>query len=285
MKRPAVKTKNVLVTGCSTGIGLATARLLRERGWNVIPTARKDEDLAKLRAEGFTPVRLDVTDEASVTAAVAETMKLFGGVIGALVNNAGYGQAAAAEDHTRATLDLQMNTNFIGPHDLTTRFIPAMRRQGWGRIVNVSSVLGFITIPFYGAYCASKYAMEALTDAMRLELTHSGIGVSLIEPGPIETNFRPTAAAQTTATMIGKGRHFEKFYERELQRRATGDKKPNPFTLPPESCAAKILHALESARPKPRYRVTIPTYFSLFATRFLPACILDAVRSRGVPRD
>lgn len=212
-------------------------------------------------------------------------MNIFNGVIGALVNNAGFGQAAAAEDHTRETLTYQMNVNFIGMHDLTTRFIPAMRKQGYGRIVNVSSVLGFITIPFYGAYCASKYAMEALTDAMRLELWHSGIGVSLLEPGPIATNFRPNAAAQTTNTMIGKGRHFEKYYERELQRRATGDKKPSPFTLPPESCAEKILHALESSCPKRRYRVTIPTYFSLIATRLLPTCILDAVRARGVPKD
>lgn len=284
MRRPLVRQRNVLVTGCSSGIGLAAARLLRERGWRVVPTARRDEDLDKLRAGGFEPVRLDVADGASVAAAAAETLRLFDGVIGAVVNNAGFGQAGAVEDLTRANLEYQMGVNFIGAHDVAVRFIPAMRRQGWGRIVNVSSVLGRCVIPFYGSYCASKFAMEALTDAMRVELWRSGIGVSLVEPGPIESAFRDNAADRAQATMLGSGRRFEAFYEKEIQRRRLQQKKPSRFTRPPEAVAAKITHALESAHPRRRYGVTVPAHLGALAARLAPGWLFDLV-NRRVLRD
>jgi NAD(P)-dependent dehydrogenase (short-subunit alcohol dehydrogenase family) len=284
MKRPKIEEKKVLVTGCSSGIGLATARVLRARGWQVVPTARKDEDLAMLRADGFTPVRLDVADEKSVSAAAAEALKFFDGKIGALVNNAGFGQAGAVEDLTRDTLVYQMNVNFIGAHDLTTRFIPVMRRQGWGRIVNVSSVLGKIVNPMYGSYSASKYAMEALSDAMRVELWTSGIGVILIEPGPIVSEFRRNAAEHAQSSLDLKNAVFGGYYEKEIQRRIRQQKKPDLFTLAPEAVAEKILHALESPSPKRRYRVTIPAYLGTWAARFVPDCILDWARTRKLPR-
>lgn len=283
MKRPLVQEKKALVTGCSSGIGLATARLLRERGWQVLPTARKPEDLEMLRAEGFTPLRLDVSEEPSVTAAAGEALRLFGGRIGALVNNAGFGQAGAVEDLTRATLEYQMGVNFIGAHDLATRFIPAMRRQGWGRIVNVSSVLGRVVLPFYGSYSASKFAMEALTDAMRIELRRSGIGVSLIEPGPIQTEFRANAAERAQSTMLGAGRVFEKYYEGEIRRRIAQQEKPHPFTAPPVAVARKILHALESASPGRRYCVTLPAYLGGLAARFAPPALVDWISARKLP--
>ena len=175
MKAPVVHVKNVLVTGCSSGIGLATARVLRGRGWNVIPTARKREDLDALRADGFTPVELDVADAESVKRAAARALEIFGGRIGGVVNNAGFGQAGAVEDLSREVLRYQFEVNFFGAHDLTNRFIPIFRKQGWGRIVNISSVLGRVVIPFYGSYCATKFAMEALSDALRVELCDSGV--------------------------------------------------------------------------------------------------------------
>lgn len=283
MKRPSVLEKKVLVTGCSSGIGLATARVLRDRGWQVLPTARKEEDLAMLRAEGFTPVRLDVADGNSVTEAAAETMKIFGGVIGAVVNNAGFGQAGAAEDLTRETLSQQINVNFIGAHDVTSRFIPAMRKQGWGRIVNVSSVLGKIVIPFYGSYCASKFAMEALSDAMRVELWNTGIGVILVEPGPIVSKFRKNAAARAQTSLDLNSATHAQYYEKEIQRRIRQEKKPDMFTRPPEDVAVKIVHALESSSPKRRYRVTIPAYMGTWAARFLPDWVIDWANVRKLP--
>lgn len=283
MKRPPVLEKNVLITGCSSGIGLATARHLRQHGWNVLPTARKPEDLSMLRGEGFAPVRLDVTDEKSVTDAAAQALQALGGNIGALVNNAGFGQPGAAEDLTRELLAHQMNVNFIGMHDLTTRIIPSMRTQGCGRIVNVSSVLGRIIIPFHGAYCASKFAMEALTDAMRVELWNTGIGVTLVEPGPIISDFRQNAADRTRATMVGTGRRFEKLYEDEIRRRENQQKKPRPFTLPPEAVAEKILHALESPAPKRRYRVTVQAHLGYWAARLAPEWFVDWMNRRDLP--
>ena len=285
MKRPLVQEKKVLVTGCSSGIGLATARVLRQRGWQVVPTARKDEDLAMLRDDGFTPVRLDVADEKSVTDAAAAALEIFGGKIGALVNNAGFGQAGAAEDLTRETLAYQMNVNFIGAHDLTTRFIPVMRKQGWGRIVNVSSVLGKIIIPFYGSYSASKFAMEALTDAMRAELWHTGIGVILIEPGPIVSEFRRNAAERAQASLDLEHAVFGAAYHKEIQRRIRQQKKPDAFTLAPEAVAEKIFHAIESGSPKRRYRVTIPAYLGTWAARFAPDWLLDSVNIRKIPAE
>src|ERR1039457_1531583 len=150
MKFPPVKTRCALITGCSSGIGLAAARLLRQHGWQGLPTARKPADLNKLRTENSTPIQLDVADAESVRAAATEALKLAGGTLGALVNNAGYGQPGALEDLSRAALREQFETNVIGLQDLTTQFIPLFRKQRWGRIVNISSVVGRIPLPLMG---------------------------------------------------------------------------------------------------------------------------------------
>jgi len=281
-----IQVKTAVVTGCSSGIGAATARALRDAGWRVVPTARKDDDLARLRAEGFTPVRLDVSDEENTRAAAAEALAQLGGVVGALVNNAGFGQAGAVEDLSRAALRRQFEVNLIGMQDFANRFIPAMRRQGWGRIVNISSVLGRISLPFNGAYAATKFAMEALSDALRVELWSSGVGVILIEPGPIVSAFRRNAAANAAESLDTARAAFADYYRTEIARRAGQRKRPDLFTRPPEAVARVILRALESPRPRRRYAVTIPAHLGGFMARFAPTALLDrAMRRRlAAPR-
>jgi NAD(P)-dependent dehydrogenase (short-subunit alcohol dehydrogenase family) len=265
----------VLVTGCSSGIGAATARMLRARGWNVLPTARAPADLDALRANGFSPVPLDVADPESVRRCAQKTLELSGGRLGAVVNNAGFGQAGAVEDLSRDVLRRQFEVNLIGMQDLTNRLIPTFRQQGWGRIVNISSVLGRVSLPFYGSYSATKFAMEALADAMRVELHGTGIGVILIEPGPIISEFRHNAAARAQESLdLDRARHGA-YYRHEIQRRIRQQKKPDAFTRPPEAVAEKIVHALESPNPKRRYCVTIPAYLGAFMSRFAPDGLLD----------
>ncbi len=274
----------MLVTGCSSGIGAATARVLRERGWNVIPTARKPADLDKLKSEGFTPVALDVTDTASVKRCAEETLKLTGGRLGGLVNNAGFGQAGAVEDLTRDVLKYQFEVNLFGMQDLTNQLVPTFRKQGWGRIVNISSVLGRVSLPYYGSYSATKFAMEALADAMRIELLGSGVGIMLIEPGPIVSEFRHNAAARAQESLDLKNEQRGQYYQHEIERRIRQQKKPDFFTKPPEAVAAKIVHALESTHPKRRYCVTVPAYIGSFIARFLPPALLDRSMAKKVPR-
>jgi NAD(P)-dependent dehydrogenase (short-subunit alcohol dehydrogenase family) len=190
VKLPPVEPKSVLVTGCSSGIGAATATLLRKRGWKVFPTARNPDDLDQLRKDGFEAIHLDLGDSASVQAAADVALEVMEGNPGALVNNAGYGQPGALEDLSRDAMRAQFEVNVFGMQELTNRFIPVFRKQRAGRIVNVSSVVGRVSLPFSGIYSATKFAMEAMSDAMRVEFSDSGIGVSLVEPGPITTHFR-----------------------------------------------------------------------------------------------
>lgn len=266
--------RSVMVTGCSSGIGRATAELLKMRGWRVFPTARKDEDLASLKAAGFEPVRLDTADEGSVKAAVERVLDLCEGAPGALVNNAGVAQYGAVEDLTRTALRHQLEVNTIGAQDLTNRLIPYFRERHSGRIVNVSSVYGRVTAPMVGAYCASKYAMEALSDAMRVELRGEGIAVALIEPGPIQSRFRANSADLSLESIETEGTRYGNRYERRLQK-AKREQKVDWFTRPPEAVAVKVAHALESRRPHSRYCVTIPAYFGAFLRRTAPDWLMD----------
>ena len=284
MKRPPVQARSVIITGCSSGIGLATARMLRDRGWTVVATARKAADLDMLRADRFDPVALDIADASSVAAAAPEALAKAGGVLGGLVNNAGFGQAGAVEDLSRDMLRQQFEVNLFGMQDFTNRLIPQLRRQGWGRIVNISSVLGRVTIPFNGAYSATKYAMESLSDALRMELSGSGIGVSIVEPGPIVTAFRRNAASRAQEALQGAETRYRSYYEHEIQRRLHQNKKPDLFTRPPEAVAEKIVHALESPRPRRRYCVTIPAHLGAFLARFAPAAVVDWAMSRRMAR-
>lgn len=268
--------RSILITGCSSGIGYAAAHRLAERGWRVFAGCRKAEDVRRLESEGLESLQLDLDDSASIEAAVTEVLGRTGGRLDALFNNGAYGQPGAVEDLRREVLRAQLETNLLGWLELTNRVIPVMRRQGHGRIVQNSSVLGLVALPFRGAYVASKFALEGLTDTLRLELTGSGIHVSLIEPGPITSRFRANAHAAFRANIDAAGSVFRAQYE-GAQRRLTKQGPAAPFTLPPEAVVEKLIHALESPRPRARYYVTVPTYLFGALRRLLPTRWLDAV--------
>ena len=277
MKAAPVKTKTALVTGCSSGIGLATAKLLRDHGWQVVPTARKPEDLDMLRAEGFKPVQLDVTDSDSIAAAVNEVLQYFNGQLGALVNNAGFGLTTAMEDCSRDMLRAVFEVNLFGLQELTNRFIPLFRKQGYGRIVNISSMLGEIAIPLTGPYCAAKAALEAATDSMRYELFDSGIGVSLVQPGPIDTKFSKNLAHRTDSFERNPDSVFYSYYREAIETRKNGTagRTAEGFMKPPEAVAKAVLQCLEKRQAPIRVRVTAVAHFGSFARRFLPTSLLD----------
>ncbi len=272
--------KTILVTGCSSGIGLASARLMKAKGWRVFATARTSADLERLEIEnGLEALHLELTDPGSIATCADEVLARTDGQLFALFNNAAYGQVGAVEDVTADLLRHQLEINLIGTHDLTQRFIPGMRDAGEGRIVQCSSILGMVSAPYRGAYCASKFALEALSDSMRWELADTGIHVSLIEPGPIATNFVANALLNFRKNIDVAASPHSAIYESRLKSMEAGGKKA--FKLPAERVAVKLQHAVESARPKRRYYVTTPTYLAAAAKRMLPANLLDLVLSRG----
>jgi short-subunit dehydrogenase len=275
MKFPAVGNKSVLVTGCSSGIGLATAELLRSRGWTVFPSARKPEDLDSLRQAGFDAIKLDVSSSESIAVAVDRVLAKNDGKLGAVVNNAGFGMPGAIQDLTRDAMRDQFEVNVFGLQELTNLLIPVFRKQGYGRIVNISSVVGRISLPFMGIYSASKFALEALSDAQRIELSPDRISVSLIEPGPIRTRFSTNCAGQGEEKLDTAGSKFGASYKQYFDKRRNGGMSEDRFRLPPEAVAEKIFHALEVSSPKIRYRVTIPAYLGDWAARFVPARMID----------
>ncbi|MCG5541363.1 MULTISPECIES: SDR family NAD(P)-dependent oxidoreductase [unclassified Halorhodospira] len=270
--RPAL-----LITGCSSGIGETAAAHMARRGWRVFPSARRSEDVARLREAGWEDALvLDLADSASIEGAVEQVAERTGGCIDALFNNGAYGQPGAVEDLSRATLREQLETNLLGTHELTTRVLPYMRRQGHGRIVQNSSVLGFIALPYRGAYVCSKFALEGLTDALRQELRGSGIHVSLIQPGPIASRFRDNAHRAFQARIDPQNSAHAATY-RAVEQRLAGAGASTPFTLEAGAVAAKLVHALEHPRPKARYHVTVPTHLFAALKRLLPTRWLDRV--------
>lgn len=272
--------RSILITGCSSGIGHHCAHALARRGWHVIASARQAEDVARLKQEGLTAIQLDVDDPESIRAGVAQTLDLTAGRLDALFNNGAYGQPGAVEDLSRETLRAQLETNLLGWHDLTCRIIPVMRRQGQGRIVQNSSILGLVALPYRGAYVASKYALEGLTDTLRLELRGSGISVSLIEPGPISSRFRANAH-QAFMTHIDRDASVHRDAYQRAEARLTKDGPAQPFTLPPDAVLKQLIHALESPRPRARYYVTFPTHLLGALKRILPTSGLDWLLARA----
>lgn len=271
--------RSVLITGCSSGIGLATAELLKTRGWRVIASARKPEDVAKLKARGFEAVQLDVADSASLRQGFAETLALTGGSLDALVNNAGMAIPGAVEDLSRENLQRQFDVNFFGLLELTRAALPVMRRQGSGRIVMVSSILGRVAMPWRGAYNASKFALEGITDTLRMELRGSGIRVALVNPGPVKSRFRDNSLDNFDRQVDAGASPHTADYAR-LRAETGAAKDDQPFTVGPEVVAVKIAHALESRSPKTRYYVTVPAYILATARCLLPTAWLDTVLSR-----
>lgn len=266
--------KSILITGCSSGIGLCVAEGLQQRGYRVFATARHVSDVEMLGQRGLEALVLDVNDDDSIDEAIEEILSRTGGTLYALFNNAAYGQPGAVEDLSRETLRAQFETNLFGWHSLTRKLIPVMRQQGEGRIIQNSSVLGLIVLPFRGAYNASKFALEGLSDTLRLELKGTNIYVSLIEPGPIRSKFRSNAHAAFKKNIDAENSVYREHYAAMADRlQKKGDAAP--FTLPSEAVLKRVIHALENKRPQVRYYVTFPTYLFGTLRRLLPYHWLD----------
>ena len=272
--------RSILITGCSSGIGFDAAQGLAARGWRVFATCRQEADAARLRGLGLESFVLDYADGASIAATVAEVKTRTGGTLDALYNNGAFGCPGAVEDLPTAALREIFEVNLFGYHELTRAVIPMMRAQGAGRIVNCSSVLGLVPMKWRGAYVATKFAMEGLTDVLRLEMEGTGIKVILIEPGPITSSIRKNSIPHFERWIDWKNSARAAEYE-VLRSRLYEARGPDRFELPASAVTDKLIHALESPRPKPRYYVTKATYLMGFARRILSTTALDWIIQRG----
>jgi len=260
----------VVITGCSSGIGRVTAEYLRQRLCRVYPTARTDEEVAELKAAGFEgAMRLDVRKPDEIAAVIREVLSKEGR-IDVWFNNAGYGQLGAVEDLPTEALREQFETNLFGLHECTRQILRVMRRQGGGKIIQHSSVLGLVALPMRGAYNASKYAVEGLTDTLRLELKGSGIYVALLDTGPIPTPFRQKALETLTRIDIESSR-WRSHYRKALR----GENRSVPFSEPPEAVAETVHRIILSDHPAPRYYITKATWLLGIAKRILSTRWLD----------
>lgn len=268
--------RTILITGCSSGIGLDAARGMQARGWRVLATCRKAADCQRLVSEGLESFPLDLTDEGSIAAGV-ETAMARAGRIDALFNNGAFACPGAVEDLPVGALRSIFETNLFGTHDLTRRVIPVMRAQGAGRIVNNSSVLGFVGVKWRGAYVATKFALEGLSDVLRVEMTGTGIDIVLIEPGPIASNIRENAIPHFERWIDWRASARRNEYEPLLNRLYKPSEKKDRFELPASAVTKALVHAVESPRPRARYRITTPTRIAAVARRLLPTRMLDAL--------
>ncbi|MDP2739226.1 MAG: SDR family NAD(P)-dependent oxidoreductase [Pseudorhodobacter sp.] len=273
--------KSILITGCSSGIGYDAAHGLARAGWRVFATCRREEDCARLRGEGLESLVLNVDSPESIRTALAEMLARTGGTLDALYNNAAFACPGAVEDLPRGALAEIFETNLFGLHDLTTCVIPVMRAQGHGHIINCSSVLGLVGIRWRGAYAASKFALEGLTDVLRLEMSDTPIRVVLIEPGPVASRIRANSIPHFERWINWQASPRVAQYRASLLKRLYEGGKPDRWQLPASAVTAKILRALESPNPRPRYYVTTPTWVAGIVRRLLSARMLDRLVGRG----
>lgn len=267
-------SKSILITGASTGIGYFVAHQLKYAGYQVIASCRKRDDVLRLQQEGLNAVQIDLNNTESIQQGFSQTLEITGGNLYGLFNNGAYGQPGAVEDLSRTVLREQFETNVFGWCELTNLALPIMLKQGSGRIIQNSSILGISAMPLRGAYNASKYAIEGISDTLRLELKDTGVYISLIEPGPIRSEFRRNALAALQRNInIDHSRHRQS-YQTAISRLGK-ETSTTPFTLGPEAVYKRLLHALESKRPQARYYVTVPTYLVGFMKRILPVFLLD----------
>lgn len=273
--------KSILITGCSSGIGHDAAHGLARAGWRVFATCRAEADCERLRGEGLECFRLDYADETSIAAAVDEALARTGGTLDAVFNNGAFACPGAVEDLPRGALRAIFEVNLFGVHDLTRRVIPAMRAQGHGRIVNCSSVLGLVGMRWRGAYVATKFAMEGLTDTLRLEMADTPIRVILIEPGPVTSRIRANSIPHFERWIDWRASARREQYESSLIKRLYRSRKPDRFELPPSAVTAKLRHAIEAKNPRSRYHVTTPTHVVAAARRLLPGFLLDRLLGRN----
>jgi NAD(P)-dependent dehydrogenase (short-subunit alcohol dehydrogenase family) len=271
-------TKTILITGCSTGIGYACAKGLKKRGYRVFATARKPADIARLTSEGLETFYLDYRESDSIQACVTDIARLTSGKLYALFNNGAYAQPGAVEDISRAMMEEQFAANFFGWHELSKACLPLMRNNGKGRIIQCSSVLGLAAMKWRGPYNASKFAVEGLTDTMRLELRGSGIDVVTINPGPIESEFVKSARALFERNIDVANSPYAEGYEKQRARFARGG--ATRFKLPPAAVLDKLILALEQPTPPAHYFVTTPTWIVAAARRLLPQRTLDSFLNR-----
>lgn len=274
-----LSAKTILITGCSSGIGYASAKTLQQAGWRVIASCRKIEDVQRLQAEGLESIQLDVTSEQDIQNAFDYIRT--SGQLDAVFCNAGYGQPGTVEDIPRAALQEIFDTNVIGNWQVMNEALKIFRQQNSGRILITSSILGFAAMHYRGAYNATKFALEGMADTLRHELYGSNIFVSLIEPGPIQSQFRPNSVKKLYQYIDMERSFHKEGYQKQLKR-LTHKGNANPFALPATACAKSVLSALNSPKPKARYQITFPTKLFWWLRRLLPTILFDfACRKSG----
>ncbi|MEX0278672.1 MAG: SDR family NAD(P)-dependent oxidoreductase [Ruegeria sp.] len=273
--------KSILITGCSSGIGLDAAHGMRARGWRVFAACRKQRDCDRLRAQGFESPRIDYADTDSIRSGLKQVLDSTGGTLDALFNNGAHGLPGAIEDLPTEGLRHIFESNVFGWHELTRQVIPVMRSQGHGRIVQCSSVLGLIAFPWRGAYVATKYAIEGLTDTLRLELRDTDIRVILIEPGPITSKIRENSIPVFERFIDWENSAVREKYENTLLKRLYESSGPDRFELPASAVTGKLARAVSAKRPRARYYVTTPTYIAGYLRRILSTKTIDRILSLG----
>jgi NAD(P)-dependent dehydrogenase (short-subunit alcohol dehydrogenase family) len=266
-------TKYVFITGCSSGIGLATAQYFRQRDWTVYASVRKQQDFAALEALGCHPVLCNMSDTNAINQAAQHVLNHSQQQCLSLIHNAGYAQPGAIEDISTAAMLQQFQTNFFGVHTLSRAFLPTMREANQGRIIMISSILGLVSLPFRGAYNASKHALEAMASALRQELHPSHIHVSVIQPGPIISAFRKNALSAYFDTPSDQPSPHEAYYQQWQQD--LKNNRPIPFSAPPVQVAKRCFHAASATSPKPYYKVTAASYLLAILHNCMPSQYFD----------
>jgi NAD(P)-dependent dehydrogenase (short-subunit alcohol dehydrogenase family) len=274
--------QSILITGCSSGIGYAAALALKQRGYRVFAGARKQTDVERLTAEGLEGIQIDVNDTLSMRRGLDTILMRTGGTLDALFNNAGYLQAGAVEDLTPEMMRGQFETNVFGSISMTQLVLPVMRKQGHGRIIQNSSILGIVTVAYCGAYNASKFAIEGFINTLRLELRHSPIHVSLINPGPITSKLREHAHQHYQQTIKqSQSGHYQQHYEKLEQSYFKPSKQDRALAQSPQAVINKLIHALESPRPKAHYYVGFAAHALAWLRRLLPDTMLDWILAKS----
>lgn len=271
--------KNILITGCSSGIGLATAELLKQKGFKVYASARKEKDVQILRDLGFYTFKLDVRKKDDISFALNEIINN-DNKLDAVFNNAGFGQPGAIEDITTEVLKEQFETNVFGLHELSKQTMKIFRKQNYGKLIQHSSILGLISMKFRGAYNASKYAVEGLSDTLRLETLNTNIFISTINTGPVTSKFRENALEKFNLNVDYQNSFFLETYKKELKIRLESKEDNAPFNLPASSVANVVLDIMNTQKPRARYYVTKATYILSYAKRILPSSILDKILNK-----
>jgi len=264
---------NILITGCSSGIGEQTAIYLKDKGYNIFATARDEKDVKRLEELGFVSYLLDVTKKETITNTLNDILKQTDNKLDIVFNNAGFGQPGAVEDISTDTLKEQFETNVFGLHEVTIQVLDIMKKQGYGKIIQHSSVLGLVSLKLRGAYNASKYAIEGLTDTLRLELKATDIDVTLLNTGPVLSDFRKNAKDKLIKNIDIDNSRFKDSYTRSLN----SSKSDVPFTLPAIEVAKIVEKIILTKNVKPRYYITKATYLLGFSKRLLSTRLLDKI--------